>query len=372
MNFENIKAATRVAFGMAIFALPCSSSVGEGLKKAYSNNFPMGVAIPGPELSEAELSLLSANFMSITPENLMKPEEIHPKEGLFQFEAADRFVEFSRNRGFQVHGHTLVWHSQCPAWFFRDGNGKATRERVLMRMREHITAIVGRYRGRIARWDVVNEAIDDGNDFLRSSSWSHAAGEDFIVEAFRAARLADPEAKLYYNDYSIEQPAKREKALRLIRMLKTKGVPIDGIGIQGHWEIDRVPFDDIERSIKAFHAEGLRVGITELDIDVVPRNYSGADISATAAAAADLYSNGCPPEILARQAEQYAKLFQLFKTHADKIAVVTFWGLHDGRSWLNAWPNNRTNHPLLWDRCLAPKPALESVLRVAKPEAPQF
>ncbi len=350
-------------FGLALLAaVPAVSAAETGLKDAYRRYFPIGAAIPGASLPEAELNLLITNFASVTPDNLMKLSSLQPEEGKFRFDDADRFVEFAQSHGLQVQGHTLVWYQQCPDWLFQDGGKPASRELVLKRMREHISTVVGRYRGRIARWDVVNEAIDDENDYLRATPWFKATGEDFIAEAFLAARRADPNARLFYNDYNIEHPVKREKALRLIKSLKARGVPIHGIGIQGHWKLDEVPFDFIDESIAAFSAQGLRVAISELDIDVVPRKPPpGSD-----PAGYDPYAGGCPPEILARQAEQYARLFQIFKKHAGKIDVVTFWGLHDGRSWLNGWPRRRTNYPLLWDRSLAPKPALEAVLRAAQ------
>jgi len=340
-----------------------------GLKEVYQQYFRLGTAIPSADLPLAEIRLLTHNFSSVTPENLMKPKYFQPAEGRFEFADSDRFVAFAERQGLQVHGHTLVWHQQTPAWIFRDGSVSASRDLVLQRMTNHIAKVVGRYRGRIASWDVVNEAIDDGDGFLRKSPWLELAGEDFIGEAFRAAHRADSAAKLYYNDYSIESPPKREKALRLIRDLKAAGVPIDCIGIQGHWRLGRVPFQDIEAAIVAFHAEGLKVAISELDLDLVPRAGDGAEVTRREAVGADVFADGCPPQLLQRQAEDYAELFRLFCKHADKIDRVTFWGLHDGRSWLNYWPSKRTNYPLLWDRELKPKPALTAVVRAADAES---
>lgn len=333
------------------------------LRSACSPFFVAGAAIPSPEeLSEPETRLLVGHFASVTPENLMKPEAIQPREGEFNFEASDRFVADTRKLGLEIHGHTLVWDSQCPEWFFKDGDKQASSDLVLRRMNDHIARLVGRYKGQIARWDVVNEAIDDGKIFLRKTRWFKATGDEFLVEAFKAARRADPEAKLYYNDYNIDSGAKREKAVRLIKLLKSRGAPIDGVGIQGHWILDAVPYDEIEKAILAFHAEGVRVAITELDIDVIPRRYGGADISAREKKSADPYPNGLPPELLQRQAAQYARLYSLFRKHADKVDVVTVWGLHDGRTWLNGWPSVRTNHPLFWTRALEPKPALQAII----------
>ncbi len=179
-----------------------------------------------------------------------------------------------------------------------------------------------------------------------------AFGEEFIVQAFLAAAKADPKAELFYNDYGIENQPKRDKALKLVANLRAKGCRVDGIGIQGHWMLGSTPLKEIEESIVAFHNAGLKVAITELDLDVVPRKRGGADASHKDDGADDPYANGCPPELLKQQAVEYAALFRLFRKHSDKISRVTFWNLHDGRSWLNNWPRKRTNHPLLWDRQL--------------------
>jgi endo-1,4-beta-xylanase len=353
----------RLVFCLAAgtLALNASGSAPLGLKEIYKNDFALGAAIPGADLSPTEDRLLTENFSSVTPENLMKPQLVQPVEGHFTFAAADRFVAFARTNGLKIHGHTLVWHQQSPGWFFRDGNASASRDLVFRRLTNHIAVVVGRYRGKLASWDVVNEALADGDGYLRPSPWFTALGKDYIAEAFRAAHRADPLAHLFYNDYSIELPAKRAKVLRLIHSLKAQHIPIYGIGIQGHWALDKIPYHDLETAILAFHAEGLRVAISELDVDVMPRAAAGADGASRENFRADPYANGCPPEVLQRQAEQYGRLFQLLRKHADKIDRVTFWGLHDGRSWLNYWPRPRTNYPLLWARDLTGKPALAAV-----------
>jgi endo-1,4-beta-xylanase len=232
-------------------------------------------------------------------------------------------------------------------------------------MQRHVMTVVGRYRGRIMGWDVVNEAIaDQGGDVLRQTPCLAAVGEDYLERAFEFAREADPCAELYYNDYNIEQSAKRERTLRMLDRLQVGPAGVDGIGIQGHWILDRVPFDEIEEAIGIYSARGLKVMITELDLDVVERKTSGADVSASEAARFDPYREGCPDEVLERQAEQYGRLFEIFLRLG--VARVTFWGLHDGRSWLNYWPSQRQNHALLFDRQALPKPAFERVLDVAR------
>jgi endo-1,4-beta-xylanase len=332
------------------------------LKGAFAGHFAIGAAIPGAELNDAERQLLGKQFTTVTPENCMKPQWLHPEEARYNFARADALVEFAQASGLTVNAHTLVWHNQCPDWFFTAGGKPAGRDLVLKRLRDHIAAVAGHFAGKVVSWDVVNEALDDGKGYLRKSKWFTTIGEDFIAEAFIAAHQADPKAELYYNDYNIEQPAKRGKTLRLVHDLKARKVPITGVGIQGHWKLDQIPFEDIETSIEAFHAEGMKVMITELDIDVVTRRTSGAEAGAVETVEADPFAKGLPPEIQKRLADQYARLFALFLKHSDKISRVTFWGLHDGRSWLNSWPSKRTNHPLLWDRSLNPKPALKAVL----------
>lgn len=334
------------------------------LKAAFGQHFSIGSAIPNADLKTAEKVLLFNNFTTITPENCMKPQPLHPAEDRFNFSVADALVKMAQANGLTVNAHTLIWHAQCPDWFFDDNGRPARRDLVLKRMRLHISTVAGHFSGKVASWDVVNEAIDDGKNYLRKSKWLTSLGEDFISEAFIAARQADSKAELFYNDYNIERGAKLDKALRLIRELKARKAPIDGIGIQGHWQLDGVPFKDIEKAIISFHAEGLKVAITELDLDVVPRRASGANVDAHEQDARDPFANGLPPEVQQRLADQYAKLFALFYKHRDKLTRVTFWGLHDGRTWLNSWPRQRTNHPLLWDRELRPKLALSAVLAI--------
>jgi endo-1,4-beta-xylanase len=348
---------------------PSTPSKQASLKKAYSNCFVVGAAIPGVELNEEERQLLFENFDTVTPENCMKADTVQPTENRFDFTQADALVEMAIANGLTINATPLVWHSQCPDWFFLDGSQPASRELVLKRMRAYIAAVAGHFSGKVTTWEVVNEAIDDSKaSYLRQSKWFNSIGEDFIAEAFIAAREADPKAELYYNDYSIERQPKRDKTLRLIRDLKKRDVPIQGVGIQGHWRIDKVPYEDIEAAIIAFHAEGLQVAITELDIDAVGRKKGGAEVAVREGSSHDPYTNGLPDEVQQRLADQYAKLFALFLKHHDKISRVTLWGLHDGRSWLNVWPYKRTNHPLFWDRALQPKPALSAVLEVAQKE----
>jgi endo-1,4-beta-xylanase len=350
------------------------SAAGPSLKETYSRDFAMGVSLGGlvpHDYSPEELSLVHHHFSVLTPENAMKMGHIRRTEEEFDFAQADALVEFARENQLRVVGHTLVWarDDSTPAWIFKDGEQPANRELLLKRMREHIAAVAGRYGTAVAEWDVVNEAVDDAEGvFLRPSQWLDIAGPDFIAEAFRAAHAAAPEAVLIYNDYGTEKPAKREKMLRLLRELLEQGVPVHAVGLQGHFELDRIPLQDLEDTLVAIKGLGLKAMITELDIAVVPRSRWWADDGRHRAELAkwDPYATECPPEVLARQAEQYGELFQSFRRHADVIERVTFWNLHDGRSWLNTFPWRHTEYPLLFDRSAQPKPAFEAVLKAAQ------
>jgi len=311
--------------------------------------------------------LLTTQFSYVTPENCMKPAATQPTQGHWQLETPDRFVDFAQSKGLKVVGHCLVWakDDRTPAWFYQDGNQVATKEVLLARMKTHIDQLAGRYRGKIAMWDVVNEALADGGGYLRDSGWTRACGLDFIVKAFEYAHAADPDALLVYNDYNNELDGKREQMLKLLTELKARGTPIQAVGLQGHYEIDRVPFDAIEKTLIALRSVGLKVVVSELDIDVIPRSRWWADNGThhEELSKVNPYVNGCPPEILARQAEQYAQLFRIFRRHSDVIARVSFWNLHDGQSWLNDFPWKRVNHPLLFDRQGQPKPAFNAVMQ---------
>ena len=344
-------------------------SPANSLQAKFGPQFVVGVALGGrvpDEYSPAERALILSQFGSVTPENCMKMTEIQPREGEFHFEQADALVAFAREHHLQVVGHTLVWakDERTPAWMFLDGDKPASRELVLKRMQTHIRTVVSRYRGKIASWDVVNEVLDDGEPYLRPSKWLSLVGPDFINKAFEYAREADPDVLLVYNDYNVEPTQKREKLIRLIGELRDKGVPLGAIGIQGHWEIDQVPMRDIEALLDAMKGLGLKVMVSELDLGLVPRGAWWADggKDRDAIAKTDPLAGGCPPELIERQARQYADLFRLFRKRSESIGRVTFWDLHDGRSWLNSFPWRHAEYPLLFDRNAEPKPAFKSVL----------
>jgi endo-1,4-beta-xylanase len=352
-----------IALQLALLACPGADT----LKEAAP--FPVGVGIHDRVFERPDdWPLLTSHFDYVTPENSMKPVAVQGQSGRFSFETPDRFVDFARAKNLKVVGHCLVWakDDRTPPWFSMDGDKPASREVLLERMKTHIDAVVGRYRGKIAMWDVVNEALDDGERYLRDSSWSRACGEEFIAKAFAYAHAADPDALLIYNDYNNELDGKRAKMMRLIESLRAQKIPLHAIGLQGHYELDAIPFDALEKTLSAMRAIGMKVVVSELDIDVIPRARWWANNGAEREALSkhNPYADGCPPEVLQRQADQYAQLFRLFKKYSDIIIRVSFWNLHDGQSWLNDFPWKRQNHPLLFDRQGKPKPAYEAVMRI--------
>ncbi|MFN7843170.1 MAG: endo-1,4-beta-xylanase [Pirellula sp.] len=342
------------------------------LKVSVGNRYKIGVGVSDniPTRKE-DWQLLTSQFQIVTPENSMKPQGIQPNEGEFRFETCDKFVEFAKSKELEIVGHCLVWakDDRTSSWWLKEGDKPTSKEKLLERLKTHIDTVVGRYAIDVSMWDVVNEALDDSSDrYLRDSIWTRMTGEEFMVKAFQWTREKDPDALLIYNDYNNEYPGKLEKSLRLIKSLREHGAPVDALGIQGHFEIDTIKFDALESLLVACRADNIKVVISELDIDVVPRSRWWADggryrdeMSKT-----DPYKDGCPEDVLKRQAEQYAKLFEIFNKHSDVIARVSFWNLHDGESWLNYFPWNRTNHPLLFDRNGKPKPAFQSVLETLK------
>lgn len=342
--------------GLVSLTVPVSAA-DDFIQDVYRDSFLIGTAGDFPaRYSEQELNLATTHFNAVTPENCMKPGPVHPEEGVWRFERPDALVQWAADNNLEIHGHTLVWHSQTNDWFFRDGD-KAV---VTQRMKDHITTLVGRYKGKIRSWDVVNEAISDGGneesgrmENLRNSPWLQSVGPEFLTLAFRFAHEADPDAILYYNDYNIESGPKHDSSMVLLKRLLSDGAPIHAVGIQGHWSTRRVPFDDIDRAIADYASLGLKVSITELDVTI--RGASGGQFgsgrrrgpgSITPASAEDLTA----------QAEAYAKLFRIFRKHADVIERVTFWGLNDRRTWRFG------QHPLIFDADNRPKPAYAAIV----------
>ncbi|HTP67790.1 MAG TPA: endo-1,4-beta-xylanase [Dongiaceae bacterium] len=343
------------------------------LKDAYRGCFLVGAALNSNQFTGSdrlEDAVIKAQFNSITPENVLKWEVVHPGLNTYDFSLADRYVEFGEQNHMFIIGHNLVWHSQVPQWVFEDASGKPlTRDALLQRMRDHITTVVGRYKGRIQGWDVVNEALsEDGS--LRESPWLKIIGEDYIEQAFRSAHEADPHAQLYYNDYSLENEAKRKGGLRLVSKLQERGVSITGVGLQDHVSLDSPTTDQIDTTISEFGKLGVKVMITELDVDVLPWPAKDqiADVSLHAEADPKLnpYPSGLPETVQQALAKRYADLFGTYAKHCGLVTRVTFWGVADKDSWRNDWPiKGRTDYPLLFGRDAKPKPAYYAVIRQA-------
>jgi endo-1,4-beta-xylanase len=343
------------------------------LKQVFKNDFLIGAALNQRQFSgttNAEVQIIEEHFNTITPENALKWANIHPRPDQYAFAQADSFVEFGQKHGMFIVGHTLIWHSQTPRWVFQDQEGKPpTRDALLESMRDHIFSVVGRYKGRIRGWDVVNEALSE-DGALRQSAWLRNLGEDYLVKAFQFAQEADPDAELYYNDYALEGPRKRDGALDLVKKLQAAGVKLTGVGLQGHYSLEQPTGGQIDETIKAFASLGLKVMITELDVNVLPTpGAGGADVSTRFAADPKLnpFTNGLPREVEQRLARRYAELFSLFLKHRQSVSRVTFWGVSDRSSWLNNYPVwGRTNYPLLFDRNGRPKAAFQAIVDVRK------
>ncbi len=355
-----------------------TNEIEPSLKDTIGRKIHIGAAIKESHLDwrgSMSREIVQREFNSITPENLLKWDHVHPLSSDYEFCASDEFVEFGEAHDMFVVGHVLVWHQQTPKWVFEDSDGKERRRESLTQiLSEHIRTVVSRYSGKIHGWDVVNEALNDDGS-LRESKWLEILGEDYVKLAFELAGEADPDAELYYNDYNLWKAEKREGAVRLVRSLLNNGIEVDGIGMQGHWSLNFPSISEIKASIDAFIALGVKVHITELDIDVLPSAWDnvGADISANFELNERLnpYVEGLPEEVEQAQAERYAELFELFLSYPDDVVRVTLWGVHDGDSWRNNWPvQGRTAYPLLFDREGTPKEAYHAILSVVKEDQP--
>ncbi|MBN2820382.1 MAG: endo-1,4-beta-xylanase [Bacteroidales bacterium] len=340
------------------------------LKDAFTGKFYIGTAMNAWQITgqdTAAVEVIIEQFDAIVAENCMKSGEIQKKEGEFDFSLADQFVDFGEKNKKFITGHCLIWHSQAPRWFFSDDEGNdVTREVMVERMRTHIYTVVGRYKGRIKGWDVVNEAImEDGS--LRNSKFRQIIGDDFIKLAFRFAHEADPDAELYYNDYNEWYPGKRDAIVQLIRDLKADGIRIDGIGMQGHIAMDSPLLEEYENAIEAYAGEGMKVMITELDMSILPnrRRDVGADIATSFEYQQSLnpYTEGVPAEKMKEWNERMLSFFRLFLKHSDAVSRVTLWGVSDATSWKNNFPiRGRTDYPLLFDRNYQPKSIVSELL----------
>jgi endo-1,4-beta-xylanase len=352
------------------------------LKEAFNKDFPIGVAVNQRQFTGVDTNgaaLIVSQFNSISPENVMKWASIHPNPvdspgtNAYNFCPADAYVAFGESNHMLIVGHTLIWHNQTPAWVFRDETGRplqgtnaADRALLLQRMHDHIQTVVGRYRGRVKIWDVVNEAlndkvsISDTNLLGQKSPWVRILGPEFIVKAFEYAHEADPDAILRYNDFSIENPVKRQRLITLIKMLQAQHVPVTAIGSQTHANLSWPSFELEDSFLTEISSLGLPVHITELDVNGAQggQKNQSADITQNAQATG---GGGQVEAVQEKIAKQYASLFKAFVKHRDEIKLVTLWGVTDTDSW------RRNGKPLLFDVNWQPKPAFDAVIQVAHP-----
>lgn len=338
------------------------------LWQAARSRFPIGAAVTSYQVSDPKtVELILRQFNCLTAEYEFMPQFLEPSPGVFTFDRADRVAAFAAAHHLPLTGHMLCWNQLTPQWMFAEPAGKPlSRQAALDNLRLYIDTVVKHFRGKVDSWNVVNEAISDvAGEYLKDTPAKAAIGDDYIMRAFEFAHAADPTVSLYYNDYNIEDPVKLPKTLRLIHSLKASGVKLDAVGIQGHWLLNFPKAEVIDSAIGEFGKAGVKVMITELDVDVLPRSAAGADLNSRQIAGANPYANGIPPAVLQQQAQRYAELFRVFDKHTDVLTRVTFWGVDDGQSWLNDYPvKGRTNYPLLFDRRLLPKPAFQSVIDV--------
>ncbi|MCR8656346.1 endo-1,4-beta-xylanase [Paenibacillus endoradicis] len=322
------------------------------LHEAFAKDFPIGAAV-SPAILDSTGSLIARHYNSLTAENDMKPIELQPEENVFTFEKADQIVRFAKEHNMRLRGHTLVWHNQTPDWMFEGQNGEpADRELLLARMKLHIDTVVGRYRGDVYCWDVVNEAIQDKEEnLLRQSRWLELAGEEYIQKAFEYAHAADPNALLFYNDYHETVPTKREKIYKLVKDLLDRGTPIHGIGLQAHWNIYEPSIEDIRIAIERYASLGLQLHITELDLPMFGNDDKRREVMTPT------------EEMIEKQAKQYEQIFELFRSYKDVITNVTFWGAADDYTWLDYFPGKeRKTWPFLFNDQHEPKPCFWGVV----------
>jgi endo-1,4-beta-xylanase len=359
MKPSTLSGTILVAAALAVPRVAARQDV--ALKDLMPQGMVIGVAMNQRQFEGVDataVDIITKQFNQISPENVLKFQPTQPAADRYTFDAADRYVQFGIDRHMQVVGHNLVWHSQTGAWVFEGADGKpADRDTLLTRMRDHIRTVVGRYKGRIHGWDVVNEAIDEDGS-MRKSPWQVGIGDDYVAKAFEFAHEADPDAELYYNDFNLEKPAKRAGVIKLVQDLQARKLRIDGIGNQAHWRLETPTIDDIDTALVELHATGLKIMYSELDINLLPNTPRGADPST-----ANPYPNGLPEALQQQLARRYADVFGVFLRHREAVTRVTFWGLSDADSWLN---RGRANYPLLWDRQRQPKPAFTAVVEALR------
>ena len=331
-------------FLLLFFALQGSAQT---LKDAFANDFLMGVSLnPRNVRNVAEQDLVRQQFNSVTCENAMKPRSLHPSPDVWKWEEADRIANFCRENGIPMRGHCLVWHNQFADWMLYDDKGNFVDKEVFYeRLRNYIQTVMNRYKDVVYAWDVVNEAMsDDGENPYRKSKLYQLCGDEFIARAFRYAREADPKAILFYNDYNETDSRKSRNIYEMVLRMRSEGVPIDGIGMQGHYNIYGPSIKELEDALALYAPLVEHIHVTELDVRVNKEMGGQLNFSREGSNVNDT--------IQALHTQQYERLFEAFRKYSDKIDCVTFWNLHDGCSWLG-----ERNYPLLFDKALQPKQA---------------
>ncbi|WP_027379631.1 endo-1,4-beta-xylanase [Chryseobacterium daeguense] len=363
--------------GILTLAVSCktagTASSDNTLKSAFKNKFYIGTAMSLPQVHETDtksVEIIKNQFSSIVAENCMKSMFLQPEEGKFVFDDADKFVAFGERNKMFIIGHTLVWHSQLPKWFFVDKDGKDVSAEVLkQRLKNHITTVVTRYKGRVKGWDVVNEAImEDGS--YRKSKFYEILGEEFIPLAFQYAQEADPKAELYYNDYNEWHPGKVKTVIKMVKDMKSRGIRVDGVGMQTHVGMDSPSISEYEKALVDYASAGVKVNVTEMEISALPSPWgTSANVSDTVEYQAKMnpYTKGLPENVKSAWENRYLDFFRLFLKHQDKIRRVTLWGVTDNQSWKNDFPvKGRTDYPLLFDRNDQAKPVVQKIIQLTK------
>lgn len=359
---------------IAILVTACSHAQQMPLKQAMSSYFYVGCAVNSTIVRETRSKahqVVVNHFNTITPENCMKPEALCPQPNQWNWQKADEFVDFGQQHHMRIIGHCLIWHSQTPEWFFLDEHGNdVSRDTLIARMQAYIHTVVGRYRGRIAGWDVCNECfLDDGA--LRNNRWHQIIGDDYMLYAFRFAHEADPEAELYYNDYSMSNPRKVKAACQLVQLLRSNGLRIDAVGMQSHNGLTWPRLNDYDAAIDNLAAAGVKVIISELDLNVLPNpdGFGGAEVDQhyDYTPEMDPYANGMDTHTRDVIFERWMAFFMLYRQHAHQIDRVTFWAVGDADSWMADWPiPGRHTYATLFDQNYDPKPVVEDIIKMYK------
>lgn len=385
-----MKKTTLFLLSLAVLLAGCSERGGTlpdvPLKDAYADSFLMGAAIStfqvgdrSPETRE----LLLKHFNAISPDNELKPESLHPRPDVWNFQRADAFCQFGKENGMWILGHTLCWHNQTPAFFWTRPDGQTmSKDEIFESVRSYVETVCTHFLGKVDAWDVINEIVSEDGGY-RDLGWVHALGADpavvdeFVKHVFRCAEKYAPGTELYYNEFNCWRPSKLAGIVRLVKMLQADGIRIDGVGIQAHWGLNYPKNQYVVDAIEKIAALGVKVMITEIDIDVLPLTREGQVIGQVMSDPQfqleefkeylDPYRDGLPAEVEKQQADRYEELFKIFYDHRDVIDRVTFWGVQDGGSWKNGYPvPGRTNYPLVFRRDLTPHEALYRILAIPK------